>query len=162
MPLEREHNVTAWKWSGRVGGGLLMFIGLLDAVKVDHFSLGWPSITVIVIGALFCFTPLTDLIPRLRKVKFKETEVVLAEMALPPRLRDELSGLSAHDIWALDSFAGGEIETSVVKLKAAQRVAARMIVDFKLLSITGEGSDKKVAVTERGRQLLTAAKSLPL
>jgi hypothetical protein len=162
MPLEREHSFTAWKWWGRVGGGLLVLIGVLDAVKADHFSLGWPSMTVIVLGALLCFTTLNDLIPRIRKVKFKEMEVVLAEMPLPSNLRDELSGLSAHDIWALDSFARGEIDTSVVNLKPAQRVAARMLVDFKLVSITGEGLDKKVAVTERGIQLLTAARSLPL
>ncbi|MGA8729895.1 MAG: hypothetical protein WB608_14175 [Terracidiphilus sp.] len=146
---------------GRVGGGLLIVIGLGSALKLMHLNLDWPSAALILIGGLFVFTPLTDLVTRIHKVKFKEMEVVLDDMVLPPKLRAELSGLSSHDIWALDSFANG-IGVVVESMKPAQRVAARMLVDFRLLSVAGEGPDRKVSLTPQGQQLLAAAKSLAL
>jgi hypothetical protein len=45
-------------------------------------------------------------------------------------------------------------------MKPAQRVAARMLDDIKLLSIAGEGAERKVSLTPQGRQLLAANKSL--
>jgi hypothetical protein len=144
-----------------IGGGLLVVIGFASALQPTHLNLGWPSTSLILVGALFFFTPLLDLMPRIHKLKYREIEVVLDEMVLPPKLRAELAGLSSSDIWALDSFANG---TGVVVdgMKPAQRVAARMLVDFKLLTITEEGAERKVSLTPQGQQLLAAARSLAL
>ena len=73
-----------------------------------------------------------------------------------------MDGLSAHDIWALDSFAKEQGGNAVDSLGAPRRVAARMLLDFGLVTVGGEGVNKKVNVTERGHQLLAAARSVPL
>jgi hypothetical protein len=147
MKLE---NLAATIWQRVIGGGILVVIGLASGLSLKSLKLDWPSDTLIVLGALICFTPIIGLISRVHKVKFKEMEVILDDMVLPPKLRAELSGLSSHDIWALDSFENAH-STLIDSMKPAQRVAARMLVDFKLLSITGEGAERKVSLTSQGR-----------
>ena len=44
----------------------------------------------------------------------------------------------------------------------AQRLTARILVDFKLMKVIGEGSAAQVVVTPLGEEVLKAAKSLPL
>jgi hypothetical protein len=155
-------NKVARGWLGWIVGGLLIVIGIVNALKLTHFNLDWPSATLILVGALSLFPPLLDLIYRIHKLKYKEIEVILDDMVLSPKLRAELSGLSSHDIWALSDFAEAKITVSVDKMKPAQRVAARMLVDFKLLTITCHETERIVSLTSEGRQLLDAAKSLPL
>jgi hypothetical protein len=42
------------------------------------------------------------------------------------------------------------------------KVAARTLIDLDLLGVVTEGGIRKVVVTEKGRQILTGAKSLSL
>ena len=65
-------------------------------------------------------------------------------------------------MWALDSFSKKEIAVMVDQLKPARRLASRMLVDFKLMKVVGEGSAAQVVVTPLGEEVLKAAKSLPL
>jgi hypothetical protein len=78
--------------------------------------------------------------------------------------RGELSGLSSHDIWALDSFANREnkVPKEVGLMNAPQRVAARTLLDLNLLTLVGEGASRHVTVTALGHLILETAKSLPL
>lgn len=48
----------------------------------------------------------------------------------------------------------------VSTLKVPQRVAARMLCDAGLLQIEGDGNDRKVRVTNLGRDILSAAARL--
>jgi hypothetical protein len=136
--------------------GLLHFLG----------AVSWP-IAVIVLAILFR-RAIRDLIRRTRTIKATSAgvELVLNELEkegpLPMSSRAELSGLSSHDIWALDSFAKGEVTTKVDQMRPAQRVAARTLVDVKLLTLVGENSNKEVTVSPLGRRVLEAAGSLPL
>jgi hypothetical protein len=113
--------------------GLLRFLG----------AISWP-IAVLVLAILFR-RPIRDLVTRVRTLKATSTgvELVLNELEkeglLPVSSRAELSGLSSHDIWALDSFARGEVTTKVDQMRLAQRVAARTLLDVKLLTLVGEG-----------------------
>jgi hypothetical protein len=142
------------------GRGVLFAIGLLNAVKFEHFNLDWPSITLLLSGASLCFTSVSHLFGRIEKIKYKELEVVLT--ALPRNERARLSDLSPDNVWALDSFAAGSIPLAVDKLKPAQRFAAYTLVNFELLSVSGEGPNQKVEVTPLGDKVLAIAKALPL
>jgi hypothetical protein len=145
-----------------VGGGLLILTGFADTLNMNHFRLGWQSMLLILVGTLLCFTPLAELMPRLRQVKFKGIKVILSELNLPTIARKELDGLSAHDIWALDSFERAQITKETKQMNASQRVAARMLIDFKLMNVTGEGPNQQVDITPSGKALLEAARKLPI
>jgi hypothetical protein len=109
-----------------------------------------------------------DLIARVRalKVTSKSVELVLNELekqgSLPVSSRAELEGLSSHDIWALSSFAEKEVPTEVDKMRPAQRVAARTLLDVNLLTLVGGGSNRQVTLTPLGNRMIEAAKSIPL
>jgi hypothetical protein len=153
-------------WAKALAATTLICIGLLNAAKLKHFSLDVVSLVLILAGVLFLFLPLTDILSRLHKFRAgtKEIELVLfkleQETPLSAVTRAELSGLSAHDIWALDSFAKEPINTPIENLTAAQRVAGRTLVDLNLLTIVGEGQHRTLVVTKLGRQILDAANSL--
>jgi hypothetical protein len=108
----------------------------------------WPLV-VLTVGCVFR-RPIGNALVRLRKVRAtsKGVELVLDSLErkgqLPVGSRAELSGLSAHDIWALDSFANGRITTLVAQLNPAQRVAARALRDAGLLTLTGDGPAEPV------------------
>lgn len=159
--MRTETGFDPWKWPNWLGWSSLIIIGLLDSVRLKSFSLDWQSVALILIGILLGFTPLGDLLSRIHKAKYKDFELILDVLNLPPRLRKELSGLSPHDIWALNDFADGTRVTLFVdKMKPAQRVAARMLVELELLTIEYDGTEKKVSLTPRGQELLEKAKTL--
>jgi hypothetical protein len=149
-------------WRGIVGGTFLIAIGLIDAFKLSHFAMDWQSMALLLAGSILSFTPLVEMMPRIRKVRMKAFKIVLDEMDLPPDLRKELDGLSAHDIWALDSLAKRVSSNAVADLGAPRRVATRMLLDFGLVTLTGDGLNRQVEVTPRGHKLLAAAASVPL
>jgi hypothetical protein len=156
-----DRQQKGWPRLEIVGGASLILVGLFDATKVTRFNLDWEAMALILAGAVLWFTPLVALMPRVRQLKVKGVKLILDEMPLSPVARKELSGLSAHDIWALESVESGTTTNVISKMNAAQRVAARMLVDFQLLTIAGEGSTERVDVTPLGRQLLDAAKLIP-
>lgn len=68
--------------------------------------------------------------------------------------------MSAHDIWALDTFASVATPMLVTTLKTPQRVAARTLYEAGLLLIEGNAENRKVVVTPLGRDILSAAGKL--
>jgi hypothetical protein len=128
--------------------------------------LSWP-VAILVLAFLFRES-IGSLIGRIHKLKAtsKGVELVLHKMEKDGQLsassRAELAGLSSHDVWALDSFEGKKIPTEVDRMNPAQRVAARTLLDLNLLTLVGEGPNRQVVVAPLGRQMLDAAKSLPL
>jgi hypothetical protein len=160
------NNVFAINWPRRLAALLLICVALFNAAKLEYFSLDASSIALILIGAFLGFIPLEDLIPRLHTLKAtsKGVELVLEklEQQAPQASgsRTELSGLSSHDIWALDTFANQKISLIVDQMNPAQRVAARTLADFKLLTIISEGTNRRVELTSLGRQILQAANSI--
>ena len=122
----------------------------------------WP-IVALVIACIFR-RPITELLSRVRQIKAKGVELILdrleKEGQLPVGARAELSGLSAHDIWALNDFATKRITAMPIEMKPAQRVAARTLLDAGLLTLRGEGAARQVEVTPLGQRILEAAGSL--
>jgi hypothetical protein len=118
------------------------------------------------VGAILLLLPLEKGTFRLRSVKAGSTGIELVldhleqEAQLSQSARVELSGLTSHDIWALDDFASKRITTKVADMKPAQRVAARALTDHGLLTIAGDGESRAVVLTPLGRQILDAANSL--
>jgi hypothetical protein len=125
-------------------------------------ALAWPIVTLIIAGMFR--RPLSTLISRAREIRAssKGIELILEQLEkkgqLPLGSRFELSGLSAHDIWALDDFAANKI----LPIKPAQRVIARTLADAGLLEISGEGPNYRIIVTPFGRQILETARTIPL
>jgi hypothetical protein len=136
-------------------------------------SINWPvacvvalaAVTIVVVALIFR-RPIGDAIGRIHKFKAtsRGIELILAELEqqtqLPVGSRAELSGLSAHDVWALNDFANGRIPLLVDKMNLQQRVAARTLLDLHLLTISGDGAGRQVAATQLGQQILRAANSL--
>jgi hypothetical protein len=129
-------------------------------------AIAWPLVIIVII--LMFRRQIFYLFERLSRVKAYTVEMIFENMEkkgeLTPTSRSDLSGLSAHDIWALNDFAEKKISVpvEVIKMNAAQRVAARTLVDAGLLHILGEGADRHVEVSDLGRKVLAAAKQLPL
>jgi hypothetical protein len=130
-----------------------VFLEILHAIS-------WPVAVLIVLG-IFC-VPIWRAVARLQTLKAtsKGVELVLEQAQLSATSRAELSGLSPHDIWALDDFSTGSIPVVVSQMKLSQRVAARALLDLHLLTIEGSGLNRKVVVTPLGQQILQAAESL--
>lgn len=127
-------------------------------------TVAWPAVVLII---LYSFREaLRDLISRVQQVKGSSSglELVLDRLdkdgQLPFGSRKELAGLTAHDIWALETFADEKRNEPVDKMKPAQRVAVRTLCDAKLLAFTGDGANRKVIATALGKQILTAANEL--
>lgn len=126
----------------------------------------WP-ITILVLALLFQKS-VRELVERVHTIKAtsKGVEMLMNKLEkegqLPLSSRAELSGLSANDIWALNDFASEKITTCVDQMTPMQRVAARTLLDSKLLAVTGEGPARKVTVAPLGRLILETAKSIPL
>ena len=103
-------------------------------------ALAWPSV-VLIIAYLFR-SAITALVSRVRQIKATGVELVLQQLEqqgqLPIGARSELQGLSAHDIWALDSFAEKKVPLKPALMNNMQRVAARTLVDAGLLTLKGE------------------------
>lgn len=127
-------------------------------------AVAWP----IVVLAIFLMlrSSINGLLARVKRLKAGATGVDLLLERLQKQdpaafaARPELSGLTSHDIWALDSFASNKL---VVKtLTAAQRVAARSLLEAGLVAMTATGSDLLVQPTELGQSLLNAARALPI
>jgi hypothetical protein len=139
-----------------------IFCGLLGLMK----SISWP-IAAITLAVIFR-KPIIGLMTRVHKIKAtsKGAELVLHELEKQGRLstfsRLELEGLTAHDIWALQSFESGTIPIQVDLMKPAQRVAARTLVDLGILSLVGEGPQRHVEIAPLGFKILEAAKSISL
>ncbi len=132
------------------------FAAILGAVM-------WP---VVVLTVFLLFRrPLNELLARVLRIKAgsKGVDLILRELEreqqLPFGSRSELAGLTAHDIWALDSFADKAMPPGT-DLTPAQRVAARTLRDVGLITIEGEGAARKVALTELGQEVLRIAKGL--
>ena len=127
-------------------------------------AVAWPSVVLIVLAAFYC--PLKRVLERVLQVRAgsKGIELVLDELnkegKLPFGSRKELSGLSAHDIWALDTFANAPPPILVSRLKVPQRVAARTLSEASLFTVEGDGENRKVIVTSLGRDILSAAGKL--
>ena len=127
-------------------------------------AVAWPAVVLIFL-CVFRET-LINLLSRVQQLKGGTSglELVLDRLdkdgQLPFGSRKELSGLTAHDIWALETFADEKRNESVDKLKPAQRVAVRTLCDAKLLALTGDGANRKVITTALGKQILTAANEL--
>ena len=127
-------------------------------------AIAWPFVALILIWAFR--KALSELLARVLQLKASSSGIELIldrlekEGQLPFGSRSELAGLTAHDIWALESFSNGQISPVVEKLNTAQRVAVRTLCDAKLLAITGEGVDRKVVATTFGEQTLRAASLL--
>jgi hypothetical protein len=159
------HKIVAT--SVRIALGLfLMAISLANALKFKRFSMDPASVTLVLVGAFICTLPLDALASRIQSLKVgsRGVELILEKLTeqvrLSPNQRMDLAGLSAHDIWALESFAKATIKTRIVEMTTPQRVAARTLVDLKLLDIVGEGLDRGVKVTPLGENLISAAKSI--
>jgi hypothetical protein len=125
-------------------------------------AIAWPLVVLVI--ALMLRRPLLDLLPRVRQVEAKGIKLILERLEeegqpLPFGARKELSGLTSHDIWALESFAQGQMPL-IPDLKPGQRVAARALVEAGLVSIRGEGPSRRLEVTELGKKILAAAESL--
>lgn len=127
-------------------------------------AVAWPLVVLII---LFLFRePLKDLLSRVQQLKGTSSglELVLDRLdkggQLPFGSRKELAGLTAHDIWALETFIDENKNEPVDKMKPAQRVAVRTLCDAKLLALTGDGANRKVIATALGKQILTAANEL--
>lgn len=135
------------------------FLQILSAV-VGVFT--WP-ITVLVLAFSFRKS-IIGVIDRIRHVKVSVVELLIAEVEekkrLPVGAREELAGLEATQIWALNDFASGKISNEVEKMNPGQKVMARTLIDLKLLSLSGEAVGRKVIPTQLGRDLIEAAKSL--
>lgn len=136
-------------------------------------AINWPVAIVVLLVAITVVTlavvfrePISGAISRVQKVKAtaKGVELTLERLEQQTQLaigsRVELSRLSGNDIWALDDFANKRIETHVEKMKPAQKVAARTLVELKLLKIVGTGEQREVATTPLGQKILLAADSI--
>jgi len=127
-------------------------------------ALVWP-ITVLIVVFMFKKN-ITDLFTRISKIKSPPLgiELMLDELEtrriLPFGARRELSGLTSHDIWALDEFGRGAINVLLTKMNVPQRVAARTLIDAKLLTIDGAGENRKVILTELGKKIIEIAGQL--
>ena len=136
----------------------------MDGIAHILSAVTWP---IVVLTVFLVFrSSIKGLLARLLKIKAssKGVELVLEELEkegqLPIGSRTELAGLSAHEIWALDDFTNQRIAVSVSQMKPAQRVAARTLRDAGLLTVQGEGPDRKIAATPLGLDILRAANSL--
>jgi len=127
-------------------------------------AVAWPVVVLAIF--LMLRSSITGLLARVKRLKAGAAGVDLLVERLQkedPTVfagRPELSGLTSHDVWALDSFASQTLV--VTKLTPAQRVAARSLLDAGLLTIRSSGSDFVVQPTELGRRLLDAASSVSL
>ena len=125
--------------------------------------LAWP-IVVLVCVAVFK-NDIQGVLSRLKKVTLpKGIELVLAELEkttpLDPVRRQELSGLTSNEIWALAHIREGKVPANVKEMNAPQRVAARTLVDLGILGVTGEVDAPAVSVTPFGAELLAAAERI--
>ena len=77
-------------------------------------AVAWP-LAVVVLACLFRST-IKSLLSRVREIKATGVELLLHQLEeqgqLPVGGRAELHGLTSHDIWALESFAGCAIVIS--------------------------------------------------
>jgi len=127
-------------------------------------AIAWPVVVLIVLTAFYC--PIKRALGRVLQVRAgsKGIELVLEELnkegKLPFGSRKELTGLTAHDIWALDTFANAAMPLLVNTLKVPQRVAARTLYEAGLLLVEGNAENRKVIVTPLGREILSAAGKL--
>jgi len=123
-------------------------------------AVAWPLV-VLVIVYMFRAT-IKSLLSRVREIKATGVELLLHQLEqqgqLPVGGRAELQGLTAHDIWALDSFASGLKQTAA--MNNPQRVAARTLLDAGLLVLKGSGEQREVEITPLGKKLLEAARAL--
>lgn len=127
-------------------------------------AIAWPIVVLVI---ALCFRQIIkDVFKRVQKViaNSKGVELILDQLEkqgqLPFGSRSELSGLTSHDIWALDEFARNKITTTVSKMNLAQKVAARSLMDVNLLEIINTDSEKQVRITKLGSQILEVAKTL--
>jgi hypothetical protein len=123
-------------------------------------AVSWP-IAALVLVLLFRGS-IIELIGSVDTIEAKGVKLLMSR--LPPSARAELKGLSSEDIWALESFANenNQVPKDVDRMNGAQRLAARTLLDFKVLTLEGDGPNKRVTLTHLGREILDAAKSLPL
>lgn len=70
--------------------------------------------------------------------------------------RKEVLGLTAHDIWALESFVKDPKKTVVANLPTASKVAAKSFSEMGILEI----SEGKIVITKLGKELLETAEKI--
>lgn len=127
-------------------------------------AIAWPIVVLVI--ALSFRQIVKDIFKRVQKVvaNSKGVELILDQLEKQGQLsfgsRSELSGLTSHDIWALEDFSRNKITTIVSKMSLAQKVAARSLMDVNLLEIINADSEKQVKITQLGSQILEVAKTL--
>src|SRR5437867_8044628 len=79
------HNKSGAKnWKTIVAGLLLVGFGIVHSVWPRHLSVDWPTVALLIVGLLFCFSGrVMGLIPYVKKLKVGDAEIELQE-----KLRD--------------------------------------------------------------------------
>jgi hypothetical protein len=103
-------------------------------------------------------------------VRFGSWEVVLALMEergqiTAPERKLLSEHLSSSDVWALQTIMDGDKKPEFAetdKMNGVLKVAARTLIELNLVAVVTEAGIRKVVVTEKGRQILAAAKSISL
>jgi len=135
---------------------------ILDLATV----LAWPSvvlITVLVFGGRL-IKLITDFSHV--EVKSKAIQITLKRLAqeynVPKTQIQKLSGLSGHDLWALEAFVKPPNDTyKYVKYFNAQRRAiVHSFLEMGLLEMVGEGDTKYVQPTKLAHDVIDAANRL--
>jgi hypothetical protein len=143
---------------------LIIGVDKMEIIPQVLNAIAWPIVVLII---ALCFRKIIkDIFSRVQKVvaNSKGIELILdqleKERKLPFGAREELSGLTSHDIWALDEFARNKITTIISDMNLAQKVAARSLMDVNLLVINNIESKQQVEITQLGRQILAIANTL--
>lgn len=83
----------------------------------------------------------------------------LEDESLGKEQRVRLKGLTAHDIWALDSFSRGKKrENRINEMNPASKVMAQSLIEAGILEKKGE----QVVPTKLGKEILEAANSISI
>jgi hypothetical protein len=153
-----------WKLPRLIAGGLLVAVGILSAAKSKFFSLDVPSLTIILAGVALCLLPLGEIVRRLSSLKASTSGVELVLQNLSVDARQDLAGLSGHDIWALNDLVTTteQYPVTVDGLPVPHRVMVRTFLDLNLMVVVGEGDKRIVIPTELPHQILRAAKELKI
>jgi hypothetical protein len=153
--------ISGNRWRSTLAAIMLLGIGITDFI-LRKYSLSAQSTALIMVGVLLFTLPIENLLSNLSTLKVGASgiEMIANEMKLPSNTREELGGLSSHDVWALDDFSTAKIKVLIGQMKPAQKVAARTLIDAKLLDIVDEGEGRKVVATELGKRFLETAKTI--
>lgn len=159
-----DNTSAAGHWPRTLAGLVLIALGVAGALRWKVVSLDASSVTLMLVGVCLCILPLTQIMRRLASLKAGTTGVELVLDKLSTDAREDLSGLSGHDIWALDDLVAEtqKYPVTVDGLATPNRVMVRTFLDLNLLVIVPQGDQRIVVPTELAHEILRAAKTIKI